>query len=312
MNNRHKIEIDNMLKSKILFDEPLSKHTSFGIGGPANCLIFPNCADELSKLLKYANNNKIPTVFIGSGSNLLIWDKGFSGIVISLKKTFKKLKIENTNISTQSGVMLGTMVKNAIKNNITGLESLAGVPGTVGGALFMNAGAFGGEISNFFKKATTMTLDGEIKTYTNKQIDFDYRNSTFPKNEILIEAIFKCKKGNPKIILKDKLNASKGRKSTQPLKYRSAGSIFKNPSKKIAAGYLIDKSGLKGTNYGGASISKKHANFIINNGSATASDVFHLIRLAKQKVAEIFDIHLELEVKLIGFPKNKILEIYNA
>ena len=115
MNNRHKIEIDNMLKSKILFDEPLSKHTSFGIGGPANCLIFPNSANELSKLLKYVNKNKIPIVFIGSGSNLLIWDKGFNGIVISLKKTFKKLIINKTNICSESGVMLGTMVKNAIK-----------------------------------------------------------------------------------------------------------------------------------------------------------------------------------------------------
>ena len=312
LNNKHKIEIDKMLTSNILFDEPLAKHTTFGIGGPAYCLIFPSNAKELSKLLKYANYNNIPIVFIGSGSNLLIWDKGFDGIVISLRKTFKKIKIEQTTIFVESGVMLGTMVKQAMNNNISGLESLVGVPGTVGGALVMNAGAFGGEISNFFVKAKTMTLEGKLKTYTDKEIFFDYRHSTFPNDEILIEAVLKCNRGDHEKILEDKQIASKGRKTTQPLKYRSAGSIFKNPSKDVAAGYLIDKSGLKGTNYGGASISEKHANFIVNNGNAKASDVFYLIALAKQKVAEKFDIHLELEVKLIGFPKDKIHQIYHA
>ena len=299
-----------MLSSHLTFDEPLAKYTTFGIGGPARCMVFPDNQNELSTLLKYAHDNKIPTIFIGSGSNLLVWDEGFDGFVISLRKTFKKLSINsNSSIVMQSGVMLGTMVKEAIQKQICGLESLVGVPGTVGGALIMNAGAFGGEISTYFVKAKTMTLEGDIKTYSKQDVQFSYRHSTFPKDEILIEATIKCKKGNPDKILKDRKIASQGRKSTQPLKFRSAGSIFKNPSKKFAAGYLIDKTGLKGTSHGGATISEKHANFIVNRGGATAADVFYLIKLAKQKVAVKFNINLELEVKLIGFPKTMTQEI---
>ncbi|SVD71697.1 uncharacterized protein METZ01_LOCUS424551, partial [marine metagenome] len=158
-----------MLSSHIIFDELLAKHTSFGIGGPASCMVYPDNQNELSILLKYAYENTIPAIFIGSGSNLLICDDGFDGIIISLKKTFKKLSIKsNGTIFVQSGVMLGTMVKEAIQNQICGLESLVGVPGTLGGALIMNAGAFGGEISNYFAEAKTMTIEGNIKTYNKK------------------------------------------------------------------------------------------------------------------------------------------------
>ena len=310
MNQKQKKKIRNMLSSHLTFDEPLAKYTTFGIGGPARCMVYPDNQNELSTLLKYAHDNKIPTIFIGSGSNLLVWDDGFDGFVISLRKTFKKLAINsNSSIVVQSGVMLGTMVKKAKQKQICGLESLVGVPGTVGGALIMNAGAFGGEISTYFVKAITMTLQGDIKTYSKQDVQFSYRHSTFPKDEILIEATIKCKKGNPDKILKETKIASQGRKSTQPLKFRSAGSIFKNPSKKLAAGYLIDKTGLKGTSHGGASISEKHANFIVNMGGATAADVFYLIKLAQQKVVEKFNVSLELEVKLIGFPKTMTQEI---
>ena len=174
----------------------------------------------------------------------------------------------------------------------------------------MNAGAFGSEISNYFEKAQTMTLEGHLKTYRKNDVDFSYRNSTFPEDEMLIEATFNCLKGAPEKIQEDRKNASQSRKSKQPLTYRSAGSIFKNPSDKLAAGYLIDQADLKGTQRGGASISEKHANFIINLGEATAQDVFYLILLAKQKVAEKFNINLELEVKLVGFPKSMMDEIY--
>ena len=299
-----------MFSSHIKFDESLAKYTTFGIGGPACCMIFPENQKELSILLKYAYDKKIPSIFIGSGSNLLVWDEGFDGVVISLRKTFNKLTINsNSSIIVQSGVMLGTMVKEAIKKQICGLESLVGVPGTVGGALIMNAGAFGGEISSYFIEAKTMTKKGNVRTYSKQDIQFSYRHSTFPPDEILIEATIQCKKGNRDTILNDKKNASQLRKTTQPLKYRSAGSIFKNPSNKLAAGMLIDQTGLKGMSQGGASISKKHANFIVNMGGATAADVFYLIKLAKQKVAEKFNINLELEVKLIGFPKTMIQDI---
>ena len=313
MNQKQKKEIRNMLSSYIIFDEPLAKYTTFGIGGPAKCMVYPENLNELSNILKYAHKKKIPAIFIGSGSNLLVWDDGFDGFVISLRKTFKELLIKpNADIIVQSGVMLGTMVKEAIQKKICGLESLVGVPGTVGGALIMNAGAFGSEISSYFLQAKTMTMKGDIKSYSKQDVQFSYRNSTFPNDEILIEVTFKCKKGNPFKILEDKKTASQRRRVTQPLQFRSAGSIFKNPSNKMAAGYLIDQVGLKGANYGNASISDKHANFIVNLGNATAADVFRLIVLARQKVAEKFNINLELEVKLIGFPKKITQEFYYA
>ena len=311
MNQEQKDIIHNMLASMMIFDEPMAAHTTFGIGGPASCLVYPDNREELSELLKYANREKIPSFFTGSGSNLLVCDEGFDGLVISLRKTFKRLLItESYQIISESGVMLGTLVKEAIRLNIGGLESLIGVPGTLGGALIMNAGAYGSEISNYFEEAKTMTLDGYIKTYIKNDVEFSYRHSTFPEDEILIEATFNCHKGVPEQIQADRKNASQRRKLSQPLKYRSAGSIFKNPSDKLSAGYLIDQAGLKGTRRGGACISNKHANFIINLGEATAEDVFYLIRLAKQKVAKKFDIKLKLEVKLIGFPKSMMNEIY--
>ena len=302
-----------MLTSVMTFDEPLAKHTTFGIGGPADCMVFPETREELSKLLKYAYQKKISAIFIGSGSNILVWDKGFDGIVISLKKSFKNLTIKrNSQIIVEAGVMLGTMVKQAMAAEIGGLESLIGVPGTVGGALIMNAGAFGSEISKYFEEAKTMTIEGDTKSYKKGEIEFSYRHSTFPKNEILLEATFQCKRGKPAEILKDRKVASDRRKSNQPLKFRSAGSIFKNPSDSLAAGYLIDKTGLKGTERGGAAISEKHANFIVNMGDATAADVLYLIKLAKKYVAKKFHINLELEVKLIGFPKSMTQDIYYA
>ena len=313
MNQKQKKDIRKMLTSVMTFDEPLAKHTTFGIGGPADCMVFPETREELSKLLKYAYQKKISAIFIGSGSNILVWDKGFDGIVISLKKSFKNLTIKrNSQIIVEAGVMLGTMVKQAMAAEIGGLESLIGVPGTVGGALIMNAGAFGSEISKCFEEAKTMTIEGDTKSYKKGEIEFSYRHSTFPKNEILLEATFQCKRGKPAEILKDRKVASDGRKSNQPLKFRSAGSIFKNPSDSLAAGYLIDKTGLKGTERGGAAISEKHANFIVNMGDATAADVLYLIKLAKKYVAKKFHINLELEVKLIGFPKSMTQDIYYA
>ena len=313
MNQKQKKDIRKMLTSVMTFDEPLAKHTTFGIGGPADCMVFPETREELSKLLKYAYQKKISAIFIGSGSNILVWDKGFDGIVISLKKSFKNLTIKrNSQIIVEAGVMLGTMVKQAMAAEIGGLESLIGVPGTVGGALIMNAGAFGSEISKYFEEAKTMTIEGDTKSYKKGEIEFSYRHSTFPKNEILLEATFQCKRGKPGDILKERKVASDGRKSNQPLKFRSAGSIFKNPSDSLAAGYLIDKAGLKGTERGGAAISEKHANFIVNMGGATAADVLYLIKLAKKYVAKKFNINLELEVKLIGFPKSITQDIYYA
>jgi len=294
-------------------NEPMKKHSTFGIGGCAKVFLLPKKKIEIKKILKYSKENKLKIFFTGSGSNLLISDSGFDGIIISLKKTFKKLEISNDGyIVAESGVMLGSMVRQAINKNIKGLESLVGVPGTLGGALYMNAGAYGAEISKYFISAKLLDMNGNERVLTNKDIDFSYRKSTFPSDYILVEAEFKCKKGDMKEIIKNKDRFSKSRKDNQPLKYRSAGSIFKNPSQELAAGYLIDNSGLKGVKKGNAMISKKHANFIVNLGGASSNDVIHLIKLIKKEVSVKFKINLELEIKLLGFQDSFIRGICYA
>ena len=188
---------------------------------------------------------------------------------------------------------------------MTGLESLIGVPGTLGGALVMNAGAFGGEISNYLISVDVMTLRGKLKSYNSSDIDFAYRFSSFKTDEFILLARFELETEDPDIISEKRTKASSGRKTNQPLRFRSAGSVFKNP-KDYAAGYLIDKVGLKGTRIGDAEISTHHANFFINHGNASASEITELIRLARKAVLEKFDIELELEIKTIGFEKDQI------
>ena len=301
MNQLHNKILLNNMKSKLLFNEPMKKHTTFGIGGPASIFIYPYDKKELILLLKIINDEKLSFFITGSGTNLLVDDNGFNGIVISLSKTFKKLFIKGPTVIAESGVMLGHFVKEAINNSIGGLEGLVGVPGTLGGALFMNAGAFGEEISNYFQSATVITLEGKEKTYTKKDINFKYRESSFKPDEIISEATFICQYNNPIKIKNKKYVSSQKRKLSQPLKFRSAGSIFKNPKNAPPAGYLIDNAGLKGEKSGDAEISTKHANFIINHGNAKSKDVINLIKIIQEKVKNKFNVNLELEIKLLGF-----------
>ena len=294
--------IQNNFKGLILFNEPMSKHTSYGIGGPAEIFAQPHDKEDLKRILKFAKNNKKPVHFIGSGSNLLVCDEGISGMVITLGKSFKNIFFKENRVFAETGVMLGKMVKECIKRNLSGVESLVGVPGTLGGALIMNAGAFGGEISNYLKSVTAITIAGSEKKYTASDITFEYRNSSFKSNEILIDAEFEFIQSNKSTVTENKIKASGGRKSSQPLRFRSAGSVFKNP-KEGAAGYYIDRAGLKGTKIGDAEISTKHANFFINHGKAKANDIVELIIQAKKAVKKEFGISLELEIKTIGFPQ---------
>ena len=293
-------ELESLIGGKIKKKEMMSKHTYYGIGGPAEAFIVPKDKDDLSKILCYAYRHKVPAYFIGSGSNLLVSDKGIQGLVLSPKRGFKQFKFNKSSLYAESGVMLTRIVKESIKRNLSGLESLIGVPGTLGGALVMNAGAFGGEISNYLRCVDIMNMKGQVISYHPDELDFAYRFSSFKEDEFIISANFILKNEDPKVILRNKENANKGRKSNQPLKFRSAGSVFKNP-KNIAAGYLIDKAGLKGTKIGDAEISTKHANFFINHGNASSKDILNLIKLAREKVREKFEINLELEIKLVGF-----------
>ena len=299
-------ELRSIVKGSLLENEPMSKHTSYGIGGPASAYITPRDRDDLCSILKFAVENDITVYFIGSGSNLLVSDDGINGIVISPAKSLKMLEIEENSIVAESGVMLGKLVKETMKRNLTGLESLIGVPGTLGGALMMNAGAFGGEISNYLISVDVMTSKGKLKSYKANEIDFSYRFSSFSTDEFILLARFTLKFEDPNIISERRKVASSGRKTNQPLRFRSAGSVFKNP-KDHAAGYLIDKVGLKGKRIGDAEISTHHANFFINHGNASASDITGLIELAKNAVLKKFDIELELEIKTIGFEQDKVV-----
>ncbi len=298
MDNSYKLS--DVTQGSLLKNEAMAKHTSYGIGGPAKAYVKPKDEVDLANILKFASKHKISTFFIGSGSNILVSDDGIDGIVITLGKSLKKLIIKGTSVYCQSGVMLGKFVKECISRNLSGVESLIGVPGTVGGAIIMNAGAFGSEISNYLKKVKVMTMSGQLKSYKVDDIHFSYRNSSFQNNEILISAEFELIQSDKKSVVEKKSIASGGRKKSQPLKYRSAGSIFKNPDEG-AAGFYIDKAGLKGSKSGDAEISPIHANFFVNHGSAKASDIVELIRLARKTVKEKFGIMLELEIKTLGF-----------
>ena len=293
--------LNEKVKGTFLRNEPMAKHTSYGIGGPAQAYITPADENDLKQILIFAKDKGINTFFAGSGSNLLVADEGFEGIVITLGKSFTNLGIDGNKMEAQVGVMLGKIVKETIKRNLTGMESMIGVPGTLGGALIMNAGAFGGEISNCLDIIKVMLINGETKIYQKNDIVFSYRNSTFPKDEILLSATFTLNEKPANEIQYDRAKASKGRKDTQPLRFRSAGSVFKNPKPDLAAGYLIDQAGLKGSRIGDAEISTKHANFFINHGKAKAKDIVDLILLAKKTVLEKFDVNLELEIRTLGF-----------
>lgn len=290
------------MKGTVLPNEPLSRHTSYGIGGPALAFIWPLDTADLQQVLREAKTHTVPVYFIGSGSNLLVSDDGFPGFVISLTKHFKTMRIEGTDVYAETGTMMGHFVKECFRHNLGGVESLIGVPGTLGGAIRMNAGAYGREISNFLISFDVMTLDGKKKRYNKEDFSFGYRFSSLPEDEVLLAGYFKFQKGDPREIQVHRDRASQSRKSTQPLRFRSAGSVFKNPSKEMAAGYLIDKSGIKGYRRGDAEISPKHANFFLNHGKASSEDVAWLIRLARRTVREKFGIDLELEIKTLGFP----------
>ena len=304
-------KIKNISKGIVLDNELMSKHTSYGIGGKVLAYIRPFDKYELIKIIKLLNENNSKIYFVGSGSNLLVNDKKINAYIITPAKALKLFNIDDNIITAESGVMLGKVVKESIKHNLTGLEGLVGVPGTLGGALMMNAGAWGAEISNYLISVDVVSSNGEIKKLYPGDIEFKYRYSSFSSNEFILSAKFKLNKASRTEINKRKLIASRGRIKSQPLKFRSAGSVFKNPHTKLAAGLLIDKVGLKGTRYGDAEISNHHANFFINHGNAKALDIAKLIKISRKKVYEKFGIMLELEIKTIGFKKKELFPYAN-
>ena len=298
-------EINNETASLCLMNESLKKHTTYGIGGPADLMIFPKSKQDLIKVIEIINENKIQLTILGSGSNVLVSDNGIRGAVISLKNSLKQIEVDNNILYAECGTMLGKIVKHAVKNNLIGLENLNGVPGTLGGALIMNAGAWGGEISENLIHVEVINSKSEIQKIQKKDLNFSYRQSSFNKDDILLSAKFNLKKADKDIIKENFIEAQSGRKKSQPLNKRSAGSLFKNP-KNNSAGKLLDEAGLKGFSIGDAKISEKHANFFINDGDATSKDMLMLIKKAHKEVKDKFNVNLSLEVKLMGFNEEEI------
>ncbi len=298
-------EINNKTASLCFMNESLKKHTTYGIGGPADLMIFPKSKQDLIKVIEIINENKIQLTILGSGSNVLVSDNGIRGAVISLKNSLKQIEVDENILYAECGTMLGKIVKHAVKNNLIGLENLNGVPGTLGGALIMNAGAWGGEISENLIHVEVINSKSEIQKIQKKDLNFSYRQSSFNKDDILLSAKFNLKKADKDIIKENFIEAQSGRKKSQPLNKRSAGSLFKNP-KNNSAGKLLDEAGLKGFSIGDAKISEKHANFFINDGDATSKDMIMLIKKAHKEVKDKFNVNLSLEVKLMGFNEDEI------
>jgi len=285
------------LKGKVKRAEALSKHTSFRIGGRADFFIEPDDSEDLKLLLKHAEKNKLKLLFIGSGSNILVKDADIKKIIVHLSSgNFAKVKFENNYCEVGSGVTLAKLIRQASLRGLGGLEFLTGIPGTVGGALMMNAGAWGKEIADFLEDISVMDYNGNLELLKRNKIRFAYRSSGLDKY-IILGARFKLNKAT-QIQIKNKIDKYlKRRRKSQDFAFPNAGCVFKNP-RNNTAGKLIDLCGLKDRSAGGAVISKKHANFILNKNNAKARDVLKLMKLAKIKVKRNFNINLEPEIKI--------------
>lgn len=285
-------------KNRIFQNEMMKKHTSFKIGGPADFFIIIESVEELKAVLKLAKELDIPVTCIGNGSNLLVKDNGIRGLTIKLD--FKDLTINEDEIEAGAGVPIPVLARKAYENGLSGLEFASGIPGTLGGAIKINAGAYGGEFKDVVDFTTYLDNNLQVHTVSNEDQNFSYRNSRFNNtDDIIISAKMKLKKENKDIIKAKMYELSAKRKDKQPINFPNAGSVFKRKNEYIAA-EVIDKCGLKGYNIGDAYISDLHAGFIINKGNATAQDVIQLIEHIKNTVHEKYNINLELEIKVIG------------
>ncbi|MBI3582346.1 MAG: UDP-N-acetylmuramate dehydrogenase [Nitrospinae bacterium] len=288
------------ISCKKKFNEPMRNYASFRIGGNADLLIFPEDTDDLRNILYICRDKKIPLFILGFGTNLLIKDGGIRGVVISLNKGFREIRItDDEMITAGAGAGLQTLVSFALKNGLSGMEFAVGIPGSVGGALIMNAGTRDGEMKDIVKSVKIMTDDGEVKVIKREDIGFSYRHSDFQSGSVVLEADVILRRGNSRDIKKKMKSLIADRKSKQPLSSYSAGSVFKNPSNDFA-GRLIESAGLKGFSVGDAVVSEMHTNFIVNRGNATAGDVLKLIEIVKERVFTKIGISLEEEIKIVG------------
>lgn len=301
MNQKFYEALKNIIEeTKIKTEEPMKNHTTFRIGGPAKYFVTPETKEEVKAVIECCKEAKMPYYILGNGSNLLVSDKGYEGVVIQIFKNMNKIQLEGEKITAQAGAILSAVANKALDAELTGFEFAAGIPGTLGGACVMNAGAYGGEMKDVLEHVVVLTEDGEFLTIPKEKLELGYRTSVIAKkNYVVLEAVIRLTKGDKEAI-KARMDELKVQRTTkQPLEYPSAGSTFKRPVGYFA-GKLIQDAGLRGFQVGGAQVSEKHCGFVINKDQATAADVAELMRQVSLKVKEQFGVELEAEVKRLG------------
>ena len=304
MNIKDILENSNLTipKDNILYNEDMKKHTTFKIGGPAECFIKIKTKEELKEILNIAKENKIPVTILGNGSNILVLDGGIEGITLTIKIEYIDIKQngEKYKIYVGGGYKLSKLAQICLKNEISGFEELSGIPGTIGGAVSMNAGADGKEMKDIVEKIKCVDINGNEKEFSNEEANFEYRKSIFKGNSYIVtEVVLNLEKGKYEEIKAKMGEYAQYRKTKQPIEYPSAGSTFKRGKDYITA-KLIDDAGLKGYSIGDAVVSTKHSGFVINKGNASAKDVLDLVKYIKDTIEEKFNKQIELEIEVVG------------
>ena len=287
-------------KGHVLYDEPMKKHTTFRVGGPARALVEPGSAEDVKSVVEFCKSEQIPYYIVGNGSNLLVSDQGYEGVIIQIYKQMNRVEITENEIHAQAGALLSMIANRAMEAELTGFEFAAGIPGTLGGACVMNAGAYGGEMKEVLETVTVLTRDGDVKTLTKDELELGYRTSVIAKKDyIVLSAVIRLENGKKEEIKAVMDDLKEKRITKQPLEYPSAGSTFKRPEGYFA-GKLIQDAGLRGFQVGGAQVSEKHCGFVVNKDQATAADVMNLMNQVSDKVYEMSGVRLEPEVKRLG------------
>ena len=301
MNQNFYDKLNNVIaKDSILIDEPMSRHTTFRVGGPADFFVTPKAKEEVRDVIRICKEAGMPYYIIGNGSNLLVSDAGYRGVIVQIYKEMNEVKVEGDLVKAQAGALLSGIAAKALGAELSGFEFASGIPGTIGGACVMNAGAYGGEMKDVLESVTVLTGEGKIIELGRNELELGYRTSVIAKKcYIVLGAVLKLERGDGEKIKTYMDELKEKRVTKQPLEYPSAGSTFKRPEGYFA-GKLIQDSGLKGFTVGGAQVSEKHSGFVINKGNATAADVMELIRQVTAKVKEDTGVTMEPEVKQIG------------
>lgn len=292
-------------EENICLQESMASHTTFRIGGLADCFVQLENTEQLIKVRKYLSQVGVPFFVLGNGSNLLVSDEGFRGVILQIGPKMNRVTVEGSAIVAQAGASMAQIARTAMEHELTGMEFASGIPGTIGGGVVMNAGAYGGELSRIVTQVNVVNSEGEIMELDNETMEFGYRTSTIRNNPFTVtEVILRLEKGDRRQIRERMEELAAKRREKQPLEYPSAGSTFKRPAGHYA-GQLIMEAGLRGFQCGGAKVSDKHCGFVINTGNATAEDVRKLIREVQARVKDQFNVDLETEVLFLGWEKNR-------